>query len=83
MSASSTTTSDGDGGPQIGYCHTCDRQVNIDPVSFECSQCHGGFVEIFDIDQQREAEAAAAAAAAAQGNSARVIRMNQQVNKNI
>ena len=88
MSSSATGGAEGGGGgggagsSQIGYCHTCDRQVSIDPVSFECSQCGGGFVELFDIDQQREAAAAAAANAATGGNGAqpRVIRLNNQVN---
>jgi hypothetical protein len=34
----------------IGYCHVCDRQVNIDRESFTCNVCHGGFIELFDMD---------------------------------
>lgn len=38
----------------IGYCHSCDKQVIIDTVSFTCSECHGGFIEIFENDSQRQ-----------------------------
>ena len=33
----------------IGYCHTCDRQVEIDKVNFVCTHCNGGFIELFEI----------------------------------
>ena len=34
----------------IGYCHVCDKQVEIDEDHFSCSECHGGFVELFELD---------------------------------
>lgn len=37
---------------QIGYCHVCDRQVNIDQASFTCSVCNGGFIEILENTPQ-------------------------------
>lgn len=33
---------------QAGYCHICDRQVTIDPDSFTCTVCNGGFIELFE-----------------------------------
>lgn len=33
----------------IGYCHTCDRQVEIDKNNFVCKRCDGGFIELFDM----------------------------------
>ncbi|RNA38565.1 hypothetical protein BpHYR1_039531 [Brachionus plicatilis] len=33
----------------IGYCHQCDRQVEIDRQSFTCTQCQGGFIELFEM----------------------------------
>ena len=42
----------GAGVVQIGYCHTCDRQVEID--DFTCSICHNGFVELFDFEHQAQ-----------------------------
>jgi hypothetical protein len=38
---------------QIGYCHVCDRQVTIDRESFTCSACHGGFIELFEMDSSQ------------------------------
>lgn len=38
----------------IGYCHICDKQVIIDTDSFTCSECHGGFIELFENDSQRQ-----------------------------
>lgn len=73
MSSSAT----GRSGPQIGYCHTCDRQVEIDPVSFECNRCHGGFIEIFDIEQQQQQQQQTQQTPG--GAQARVIRLNNQV----
>lgn len=46
-SASASTST----GPLIGYCHVCDRQVEIDRDSFTCKECNGGFIELFDMDQ--------------------------------
>lgn len=37
--------------PLIGYCHQCDRQVEIDRPSFTCKQCQGGFIELFEIER--------------------------------
>ena len=47
--ASATVASD----TLMGYCHTCDRQVAIEHDGFTCSVCHGGFVELFDINNQQ------------------------------
>lgn len=47
---SSTTNSAS--GSTIGYCHSCDRQVEIDRESFTCTQCHGGFIELFDMESR-------------------------------
>lgn len=33
-----------------GYCHQCDRQVEINRDSFSCQECNGGFIELFDSD---------------------------------
>lgn len=38
--------------PLIGYCHQCDRQVEIDRDGFSCKQCNGGFIELFDLERQ-------------------------------
>lgn len=37
--------------PLIGYCHQCDRQVEIDRQSFSCKQCQGGFIELFEMER--------------------------------
>jgi E3 ubiquitin-protein ligase RNF115/126 len=39
-------------GPIMGFCHQCDRQVLIDRVNFVCSVCGGGFIELFEINDQ-------------------------------
>jgi hypothetical protein len=39
----------------IGYCHVCDKQVPIDMDSFTCSECHGGFIELFENEAPRQA----------------------------
>ena len=38
----------------IGYCHECDRQIDIDIESFTCTVCNGGFIEMFEPDQHRQ-----------------------------
>lgn len=43
-----TTTTTGSSNEQRGFCHVCDRQVQIEPVSFTCSVCNGGFIELLD-----------------------------------
>ena len=53
----------------IGYCHVCDKQVEIDEDHFSCSECHGGFVELFELADNSATtggEAGGAASAAAQ-----------------
>lgn len=37
--------------PLIGYCHQCDRQVEIDRESYCCKECNGGFIELFDLER--------------------------------
>ena len=37
----------------LGYCHICDRQVEIDAATFTCAVCHGGFIELFEGDANR------------------------------
>jgi len=36
----------------IGYCHVCDKQVPINSNSFTCSECNGGFIELFENDNR-------------------------------
>ncbi|CAF0811510.1 unnamed protein product [Brachionus calyciflorus] len=38
--------------PLIGYCHQCDRQVEIDRDNYTCKQCESGFIELFDLERQ-------------------------------
>jgi len=40
----------------IGYCHTCDRQVEIDKNDFVCKQCNGGFIELFEMSANTNAD---------------------------
>jgi hypothetical protein len=47
----------------LGYCHECDRQVEIDMASFACSVCNGGFIEMFEIEPGRAGGASSASAA--------------------
>jgi hypothetical protein len=35
----------------LGYCHVCNRQIRINLESFTCTQCNGGFIELFDINE--------------------------------
>lgn len=49
----------------IGYCHVCDKQVEIDEDHFSCSECHGGFVELFELAGGEGAEGGAGGAASA------------------
>lgn len=61
MSSSEQSASGGSSGStgtatspsNIGYCHECDRQVEIDLDSFTCKRCNGGFIEQFELDQNR------------------------------
>jgi hypothetical protein len=32
----------------LGYCHECDRQVDIRQPEMSCTQCNGGFIELLD-----------------------------------
>ncbi|CAK7327887.1 unnamed protein product [Dovyalis caffra] len=44
-------SSTGGGGPQLYFCHQCDRTVRITPSptsDLSCPNCHGGFLEEFD-----------------------------------
>ncbi len=47
--SSDSLTSVVDPSNPIGYCHTCDRQVEIDKNNFVCKRCDGGFIELFDM----------------------------------
>lgn len=40
--------------PNLGFCHVCDRQVEIELDSFTCSLCHGGFIELFEGDSANQ-----------------------------
>jgi E3 ubiquitin-protein ligase RNF115/126 len=48
---SSTPTTGATNQNQIGYCHVCDRQIQIDQDSFTCSVCNGGFIELLETPQ--------------------------------
>ena len=50
MSSSESTEAAGP-NEQRGYCHVCDSQVQIEPVSFTCSVCNGGFIELLDTTE--------------------------------
>jgi hypothetical protein len=69
------------GSASIGYCHVCDRQVNIDQDSFTCSVCHGGFIELFDMERAAAAqdEAASSASTSPNGVTVDALRFNQTV----
>jgi hypothetical protein len=41
-------------GNTIGYCHECDRQVEIDMVNFVCTNCNGGFIEMFELNSREQ-----------------------------
>lgn len=47
-SETTTTTTTGSSNEHQGFCHVCERQVQIEPVSFTCSVCNGGFIEILE-----------------------------------
>lgn len=51
-STSETTAAGNQQQQQRGFCHVCDREVQIEPVSFTCSVCNGGFIEILDNSAQ-------------------------------
>jgi hypothetical protein len=36
----------------IGFCHTCNRQVEIDMDSFTCKNCNNGFIELFELNDE-------------------------------
>lgn len=47
-------------GSLIGYCHQCDRQVEIDPDFYTCRRCNSGFIELFEgNDEAASADEAA------------------------
>lgn len=41
-----------DSNQNIGYCHVCDRQVQINQDTFTCGVCNGGFIELFETPPQ-------------------------------
>lgn len=52
MSSTTNSNQASASGSNIGYCHNCDRQVEIDRESFTCKQCNGGFIELFDVESR-------------------------------
>ena len=69
-STTNTATPPSSGGDEeaanpIGYCHSCDRQVEIDRELFTCTVCHGGFIELFEIPAGESAGGGGPAATAA------------------
>ena len=63
-------------GPLIGYCHTCDRQIEIDRNEFSCKNCNGGFVELFEIDNQQQQQQQQTSGPGYDGHQSRSIRLN-------
>ena len=49
----------------IGYCHVCDKQVEINRDNFSCSECHGEFVELFELDNAADRSPSSSASASA------------------
>ena len=43
---------------RLGFCHSCNKQNPINIEAFTCTQCNGGFIELFnnmnDTTQQAE-----------------------------
>jgi hypothetical protein len=48
---SSSSSSSTNSITSLGYCHVCNRQIRINLESFTCTQCNGGFIELFDINE--------------------------------
>lgn len=51
-STPSEAASDSTSNQNLGYCHSCDRQVPIDQDSFTCNVCNGGFIELLEAEQE-------------------------------
>ena len=38
-------------GVNIGYCHTCDKQITFrSNTNLTCTDCNGNFIEIFELN---------------------------------
>ena len=34
----------------LGFCHSCNKQNRIDVDTYTCTQCSGGFIELFNLE---------------------------------
>ena len=40
-----------DSPTSLGFCHSCNKQTQINIERFNCSECNGGFIELFNLEE--------------------------------
>jgi hypothetical protein len=38
----------------IGFCHSCNKQNRINIENYTCTQCNGGFIELFNYSDESQ-----------------------------
>lgn len=46
----SATVSPSDSPTSLGFCHSCNKQTQINIEAYNCSECNGGFIEVFNLN---------------------------------